>query len=349
MELFFAGAILIYMIPIIDWLLPSWSMCILSVWLRELGFTLFYGSVILKIFRNLQEYRVRKAHHVYVREQDLLKYLAFLAALTITSLLAWMVGSMHYSTLWDSMWPRCLIEKWSWWWPLYELVFLLYGLRLCHKAFRSQWGERLQFSWVVFSEACFGTIFSIWRYNIMHDGNEDYQYIVAALQLHTTLSLNVLAILVPKMAFATGDSNRRTLTMTGAAGSSGRAHPSLAKLRDNLINGTIDFAEIPIVDMNPEDIRAELKRVYTQLRMYKLKNLYQDNPHISKRKGGKKTSDKNAKNRRISIPPTSSSPKARRLDEEEEKSDLTVESAPHNVYLSTQKIQLEPADQSVRV
>ena len=29
-----------------------------------------------------------------------------------------------------------------------------------------------------------------------------------------------------------------------------------------------------------------MKRVYTQLRMYKLKNAYQDNPHISKRKGG---------------------------------------------------------------
>lgn len=94
-------------------------------------------------------------------------------------------------------------------------------------------------------------------------------------------------------------------------------------------------------------LQAELKRVYTQLRMYKLKNLYQDNPHISKRKGGKKTSDKAVKNRRISIPATSSSPKIRRVDEEEEKSDLTVESAPHNIYLSTNKIQLE--DLSVRV
>jgi hypothetical protein len=84
--------------------------------------------------------------------------------------------------------------------------------------------------------------------------------------------------------------------------------------------------------------------------MYKLKNLYQDNPHISKRKGGKKISDK-PKNRRISIPPTSSSPKIRRVDEEDEKSDLTVDSAPHNIYLSTNKIQLqlESADQSVRV
>lgn len=39
-------------------------------------------------------------------------------------------------------------------------------------------------------------------------------------------------------------------------GHSGRAHPSLAKLRDNILNGTIDFAEVPIVDMNPEDIRV---------------------------------------------------------------------------------------------
>lgn len=83
--------------------------------------------------------------------------------------------------------------------------------------------------------------------------------------------------------------------------------------------------------------------------MYKVKNIYQDNPHISKRKGGKKISDKTNKNRRISIPPTASSPKIRKVNEEdEEKSDLTVESAPHNVYL-TNKIQLESNDQSVRV
>lgn len=43
--------------------------------------------------------------------------------------------------------------------------------------------------------------------------------------------------------------------------------------------------------------------------MYKLKNIYQDNPHISKRKGGKKSSDKGTKSRRISLPPTNS-PKA---------------------------------------
>jgi len=117
--------------------------------------------------------------------------------------------------------------------------------------------------------------------------------------------------------------------------------------------------------MNPEDIRAELKRVYTQLRMYKLKNAYQDNPHLNKRKGGAKKQtfgnnpDKQStgKNRRISLPPQSSgSPKISQIRRpiveirEEEKSDLTVESAPQNKYFSAQKI-LNKADveQSIRV
>jgi G protein-coupled receptor 158 len=328
------------------------------------GFILFYGSVVLKIYRNLQEYRVRKAHHVFVREQDLLKYLAVLTGFTILGLLAWSFGSTHNDELWESAWPRCPVQKGVAFWSVAELVFLLYGMRLCYKAHRSSWVERYQFSLAVVFEAFWTCVFTIWRYIIRDSGSEDALFFLFIAQLHLTVSANIAAIIAPKFVFVsitaqtfghrvlikvTSDNNRRTLAMAGGGSSSGRAHPSLAKLRDNLINGTTDFAEIPIVDMNPEDIRAELKRVYTQLRMYKLKNLYQDNPHVSKRKGGKKTSDKTTKNRRISIPPTSSSPKARRLDEEEEKSDLTVESAPHNVYLSTNKIQLDSADQSVRV
>ncbi|VDO07909.1 unnamed protein product [Haemonchus placei] len=112
-----------------------------------------------------------------------------------------------------------------------------------------------------------------------------------ALKRQTLLSRSMVVSL--KICFQiTSESTRRAMTL---GGHSGRAHPSLAKLRDNILNGTIDFAEVPIADMNPEDIRAELKRVYTQLRMYKLKNLYQDNPHISKKRGGKKWSDKTGK------------------------------------------------------
>ena len=35
--------------------------------------------------------------------------------------------------------------------------------------------------------------------------------------------------------------------------------------------------------------QAELKRLYTQLQIYKTKTMRKDNPHISKRRGGRKT------------------------------------------------------------
>jgi len=69
-----------------------------------------------------------------------------------------------------------------------------------------------------------------------------------------------------------------------------------------------DFAEVSLADMNPDDIRvrddifkivavvckcfftsqAELKRLYTQLEVLKNKTIRYDNPHISKRRGGRK-------------------------------------------------------------
>ncbi|VDM50492.1 unnamed protein product [Toxocara canis] len=233
----------------------------------------------------------------------MLKYLFCILALTTTGLTAWTLGSWSDTALWRSAWPQCAAQPWSLTWHGYELLFLLYGMRLCYKARNSSWLERWQFTVAVCLEAVITLMANLIRYSIRNSGHSDTLMTVTFVQLHLTVSVNIVIIIAPKFYLVSSESTRRTQTLSG---SSARAHPSLAKLRDNLLNGTIDFAEVPIVDMNPDDIRAELKRVYTQLRMYKLKNIYQDNPHISKRKGGKKSSDKVIKNRRISIPPSSS-------------------------------------------
>uniref|UniRef100_A0A182W8Y1 Uncharacterized protein n=1 Tax=Anopheles minimus TaxID=112268 RepID=A0A182W8Y1_9DIPT len=52
--------------------------------------------------------------------------------------------------------------------------------------------------------------------------------------------------------------------------------------------GDPEVGDVTISEMSPEDIRAELKRLYTQLEYLKNKTLRQDNPHISKRRGGRK-------------------------------------------------------------
>lgn len=348
MEIFLIGAAILYTIVLIDKVNFESSSCAYAIWLRQIGFSTFYGAIVLKIYRNLQEYRVRKAHHVFVKEVDLFKYLCCFLLLTTTGLLAWTFGSWTDEKLWKAIWPQCHLQTWTLIWHAYELAFLIYALRLCYKARNSSWMERWQFTLAIVFETIVTIIANLLRYAYRKTADSEMLLTITFVQLQLTVTINIIIIMAPKFYSVTSETNRRTLTMSG---SSGRAHPSLAKLRDNLINGTIDFAEIPIVDMNPEDIRAELKRVYTQLRMYKLKNLYQDNPHISKRKGGKKSTDKVSKIRRISLPQSSSSPKCVKKieDDEEERSDYTVESAPHNVYLSaTKKLNLEP-DLSVRV
>lgn len=66
--------------------------------------------------RNLQEYRVRKAHQVIVKEEDMMKYLTCMLALTITGLTAWTLGSWADEELWNSAWPQCPMEAWSLTW-----------------------------------------------------------------------------------------------------------------------------------------------------------------------------------------------------------------------------------------
>ncbi|CAG2118272.1 unnamed protein product [Medioppia subpectinata] len=64
-----------------------------------------------------------------------------------------------------------------------------------------------------------------------------------------------------------------------------------------LSNGEVDIGDINLADMDPEDIRSELRRVYTQLQVLRNKTMRKDNPHISKRRGGRKT------HRRFSLQP----------------------------------------------
>lgn len=55
-----------------------------------------------------------------------------------------------------------------------------------------------------------------------------------------------------------------------------------------LSSSALDFGVIHLADMDPDEIKAELKRVYAQCEMLQTKLMRRDNPHISKRRGGKK-------------------------------------------------------------
>ncbi|RCN38365.1 hypothetical protein ANCCAN_15724, partial [Ancylostoma caninum] len=110
------------------------------------------------------------------------------------------------------------------------------------------------------------------RYSIRNSAHSDTLFTISFVQLQLTVSVNIVIIIAPKFYLVSGESTRRSMTL---GGHSGRAHPSLAKLRDNILNGTIDFAEVPIADMNPEDIRVSFLSFFlfsrkTPVRTYRL-------------------------------------------------------------------------------
>lgn len=89
LQMILLGALLLYLTIILRYFEATPTNCLIEPWLREVGFGLFYGSVIIKLYRILAEFQTRKAHRVCVRDKDLLKYLASIIMVIVGYLAAW--------------------------------------------------------------------------------------------------------------------------------------------------------------------------------------------------------------------------------------------------------------------
>lgn len=114
----------------------STTRCLLEPWFRELGFIVCYGSIILKLYRHLVEFRTRKAHRWVLRDVDLLKYLStmifavicYMSAFTASSLdlikTAGLDGLQEVNT------NTCQPMKWEFVTQSSEILILAFGLHL---------------------------------------------------------------------------------------------------------------------------------------------------------------------------------------------------------------------------
>ncbi|VDL92430.1 unnamed protein product [Schistocephalus solidus] len=76
---------------------PNDLVCILLAWLREIGFALMYGVLIVKLYRVLLSFQSRKAHRVHVRDKDLFKYLGCFIAVVAGYMVAWTAINLDYT------------------------------------------------------------------------------------------------------------------------------------------------------------------------------------------------------------------------------------------------------------
>ncbi|EFA03503.2 metabotropic glycine receptor isoform X1 [Tribolium castaneum] len=308
LETILVGIFILYCTVVVRFFEPSVVQCLLEPWAREVGFIICYGAIILKLYRHLIEFRTRKAHRWVVKDTDLLKYLLIM----IMSVLAYMAAytsitlnflKENYSLLREEVtqdgvhYQACKPLWWDYVTETGELVILIFGIHLSYASrnARTQFHERSFLCAAISIELAVSTLFYVGRILLLPGLHPDFVLIIYCLRTQLSTSMTLMLVFIPKFWYQ--QKQVRSLAQEYScripvdAFKDVNAH---GPLTGN--NSDVDVGEVTLADMSPDDIRAELKRLYLQLELFKSKTICRDNPHISKRRGGRK-----AQHRRFSL------------------------------------------------
>ncbi|XP_059616639.1 probable G-protein coupled receptor 158 isoform X2 [Phlebotomus argentipes] len=305
LETILFGIILLYEAVALHFLPASTLRCLLEPWCRELGFVICYGAIILKLYRHLIEFRTRKAHRWVVRDLDLLKYLCAMIVAVLCYLSAFTASAMDFLEhggllgLEEDDTNTCRPLKWDYVTQAGEMFILAFGLHLGYASrnANTQFRER-QFLVISISiEFIVSSIFYTMRALYLPELSPSEIFLALFLRSQLTNTVTLGLIFLPKLWYQHKQGSHDVSHHGGGGSGVGGAGACIL--------GDPDIGDLSLSEMNPEDIRAELKRLYTQLEILKNKTLRQDNPHISKRRGGRKVA-----HRRFSLQKKGSKDKA---------------------------------------
>jgi len=260
----------------------------------------------------LAEFQSRKAHCVQVKEKDILRILFFISISIIGYLLGWTFVNVdhthenlsldeyllgHGFTLKNKRYfQTCRPRSWDYLIQIAEFVFLSVGIRFIYSTRTApcEYHERKLITIVIVCEMLFSTLLHVIRDCLWASIDPDSLFILSFARCHCTVTCMIIFIFCTKLCYIFRpfheDYSARDRFRSLAEG----VEPAdlVTKLQSN---GDIEFGELSIRDMDPEEIRAELKRLYTSLHLLKMKTMRKDNPHVAKRQGQRK------KNRRFSM------------------------------------------------
>ncbi|XP_055295866.1 probable G-protein coupled receptor 158 isoform X2 [Sitodiplosis mosellana] len=282
LEIILLGILLMYSSVGLHFFPASTVRCLLEPWFRELGFIVCYGAIILKLYRHLVEFRTRKAHRWVLRDIDLLKYLSSMIFAVVCYMSAFTASSMDLiqtaalEGLQEVQTNTCQQMKWEFVTQFSEILILAFGLHLAiaSRNANTQFRERQFLVASISAEFIVSVNFYILRAIYLNSWGPGTIFLILFLRSQFTNTITMGLIFLPKLWYQ------------HKQGAHDASHHGGAYA--GIYIGDPDIGELTISEMSPEDIRAELKRLYTQLEVLKNKTLRQDNPHISKRRGGRK-------------------------------------------------------------
>ncbi|XP_055548167.1 probable G-protein coupled receptor 158 isoform X2 [Wyeomyia smithii] len=308
LETILFGILLLYFAVALHFLQASTLRCLLEPWCRELGFIICYGAIVLKLYRHLVEFRTRKAHRWVVRDLDLLRYLCAMIVAVLCYLAAFTATSMDFLRYSELVWKventdeqvtsnMCRPLKWDYVTEAGELLILCFGLQLAiaSRNANTQFRERQFLVASILIEFLVSSTFYILRFWYLEEFNPSTLFLALFVRSQLTNTVTLGLLFLPKLwyqhkqvrSLAHDVSFRLPVDAFKGAHDSSHHGGGLGTYAGICV-GDPEVGDVTISEMSPEDIRAELKRLYTQLEYLKNKTLRQDNPHISKRRGGRK-------------------------------------------------------------
>ncbi|KAL2097742.1 hypothetical protein ACEWY4_006949 [Coilia grayii] len=308
LEAILCGALLLYFPVMIMYFHPSVFRCILLRWVRLLGFATVYGTLTLKLYRVLKVFLSRTAQRIpYMTSCRVLRLLGIILLVVCWFLVAWtsvVIQHPHWQrTLIDMgvtpeglQFSMCLLDRWDYMMAVAEFLFLLWGVYLCYavRTVPSAFHEPRYMAVAVYNELLISAIFHIIRFSLASGLHPDWMLTLFFVHTHLTVTVTLGLMFVPKF-FSSGTHTRDDIATEAYEDELDMGRSG------SYINSSITSAWSEH-SLDPEDIREELKKLYTQLEIYKRKKMLANNPHLQKKRSSKKGLGRSLMRRITEIP-----------------------------------------------
>ncbi|XP_053739075.1 probable G-protein coupled receptor 158 [Synchiropus splendidus] len=310
LETILFGALLLHFPVMILYFPPSVFRCILMRWVRVLGFSIMYGTVILKLYRVLKVFLSRTAQRTpYMTSWRVLRLLALILLVVLWFLVAWTSAVCQNPELIQALitagltpeglqFSVCLLDRWDYMMAVAEFLFLLWGVYLCYavRTIPSAFHEPRYMAVAIYNELLISAIFHIIRFSLVSGLHPDWMLMLFFAHTHLTVSVTLCLLLIPK--FLSKGTQARDDIATEAYEEELDMGRSGSYLNSSITSAWSEHS------LDPEDIRDELKKLYAQLEVYKRKKMLANNPHLQKKRNSKKGLGRTLMKRITEIPET---------------------------------------------
>uniref|UniRef100_A0A3Q2YXA4 G protein-coupled receptor 158 n=1 Tax=Hippocampus comes TaxID=109280 RepID=A0A3Q2YXA4_HIPCM len=308
LEAILCGTLLLYFPVGILYFQPSVFRCILLRWVRLLGFATVYGTLTLKLYRVLKVFLSRTAQRIpYMTSWRVLRLLAIILLVVCWFLVAWtsavcQVADRKLALIDVGYTPNglqfsmCLLDRWDYMMAVAEFLFLLWAVYLCYavRTVPSAFHEPRYMAIAVHNELVLSAIFYVIRFTLAPELHPDWMLLLFFTHTHLTVTVTLGLLLIPKFLFA-GTQMRDDIASEAYEDELDMGR-SGSYLNSSITSAWSEHS------LDPEDIREELKKLYSQLEIYKRKKMLANNPHLQKKRSSKKGLGRSLMRRITEIP-----------------------------------------------